>query len=185
MTAIDTGVAAPGVRPDTIKVDATHVVAGIALIAFPFFASPFFTFQIGAYALLLGTVSLSVMVLGGYGGMVSLAQMMVAGIAGYTVAILGQNGSNVMGLGWPWWLTVPAAILLGATASALVGFLAVRTAGIYTIMITLAIATAFFYFVRQNYATVSSRRSCSGPRCAIRCRSTISRSGSRPCSMQP
>ena len=27
-----------------------------------------------------------------------------------------------------------------------------RTAGIYTIMITLAIATAFFYFVRQNYA---------------------------------
>lgn len=32
------------------------------------------------------------------------------------------------------------------------GALAVRTAGIYTIMITLAIATAFFYFVRQNYS---------------------------------
>ncbi len=26
-----------------------------------------------------------------------------------------------------------------------------RTAGIYTIMITLAIAAAFFYFTRQNY----------------------------------
>jgi branched-chain amino acid transport system permease protein len=32
-----------------------------------------------------------------------------------------------------------------------VGALAVRTEGIYTIMITLAIASAFFYFTRQNY----------------------------------
>ena len=31
------------------------------------------------------------------------------------------------------------------------GALAVRTEGIYTIMITLAIASAFFYFTRQNY----------------------------------
>ncbi len=92
------------------------------------------------------------MLLGGYGGMVSLAQMTVAGIAGYAVAILGQNGSGVMGLGWPVWLAVPVAILLGSLAGALIGLLAVRTAGIYTIMITLAIATAFFYFVRQNYA---------------------------------
>lgn len=132
--------------------DLLHVVGGIALLAFPLFASPFFTFQIGGYSLVLGTVALSVMVLGGYGGMVSLAQMTVAGIAGYTVAILGHNGSNVMGLGWPWWLAAPVAILLGSVAGALIGALAVRTAGIYTIMITLAIATAFFYFVRQNYA---------------------------------
>ena len=132
--------------------DGLTLLGAIALLGFPFVASSFFTFQIGAYSLVLGTVSLSVMILGGYGGMVSLAQMMVAGIAGYTVAILGHNGSNVMGLGWPWWLAAPVAILLGSVAGALIGALAVRTAGIYTIMITLAIATAFFYFVRQNYA---------------------------------
>ena len=38
-------------------------------------------------------VALSLTFLGGYGGMVSLAQMTVAGIAGYTVAILGVNGT--------------------------------------------------------------------------------------------
>ena len=54
-------------------------------------ATPFFTFQIGAYALILGTIALSLMVLAGYGGMVSLAQMSVAGLAGYMVAILGQQ----------------------------------------------------------------------------------------------
>jgi branched-chain amino acid transport system permease protein len=83
--------------------------------------------------------------------MVSLAQLTVAGFAGYLIAILGVNSVGVHGLGWPWWLLVPVTILLAALMSALIGAIAVRTAGIYTIMITLAIAVAFFYFTRQNY----------------------------------
>ncbi|HVJ34721.1 MAG TPA: branched-chain amino acid ABC transporter permease [Terriglobia bacterium] len=132
--------------------DAGYLLLAIALLLYPAVASPFFTFQIGGYTLILGTIALSLMVLAGYGGMVSLSQMTVAGIAGYTIAIFGTNTSGVMGLGWPWWIIVPLAIFIGALASALIGMLAVRTAGIYMIMITLAIATAFFYFVRQNYA---------------------------------
>jgi branched-chain amino acid transport system permease protein len=91
------------------------------------------------------------MMLAGYGGMVSLAQLTVAGFAGYLVAILGDNSVGVMGLGWPWWLTVVTAIVGAALLSAFIGAISVRTEGIYTIMITLAIAVAFFYFVRQNY----------------------------------
>jgi len=122
------------------------------LLAYPAFASSFFTFQIGAYSLILGTIGLSLMMLAGYGGMVSLAQLTVAGLAGYLVAILGDNSVGVMGLGWPWWLTVITAILSAGLFSAFIGAISVRTEGIYTIMITLAIAVAFFYFVRQNYA---------------------------------
>ena len=124
----------------------------VFLLAYPTFASDFFVFQVGAYALILGTVALSLMMLAGYGGMVSLAQLTVAGFAGYLVAILGDNSVDVMGLGWPWWLTVPVAILAAAFLAAFIGAISVRTEGIYTIMITLAIAVAFFYFVRQNYA---------------------------------
>lgn len=126
-------------------------VAVVVLAAWPSFTSDFFTFQIGAYSLILGTIALSLMMLAGYGGMVSLAQLTVAGFAGYLMAILGDNSVNVMGFGWPWWLSVPVAILAAALLSALIGAIAVRTEGIYTIMITLAIAVAFFYFVRQNY----------------------------------
>ncbi len=55
-------------------------------------------------------------------------------------------------LGWPWWL----GVILGARASPpcsrrFVGWLSVRTEGIYTIMITLAIGMAFFYLAQQNY----------------------------------
>lgn len=126
-------------------------IIGIFLLAYPTFTTDFFTYQIGAYSLILGTIGLSLMMLAGYGGMVSLAQLTVAGFAGYAMAILGTNSVGVMGLGWPWWLTVTASIFSAALFSAFVGAISVRTEGIYTIMITLAIAVAFFYFVRQNY----------------------------------
>lgn len=152
MSLLGATVGSPAASGAGFRLDPGHVLLAIALLLYPAVASPFFTFQIGAYSLILGTVALSLMVLAGYGGMVSLSQMTVAGIAGYTVAILGVNSSGVMGLGWPWWVAVPVAIAVGSVASALIGALAVRTSGIYMIMITLAIGTAFFYFVRQNYA---------------------------------
>lgn len=126
-------------------------LVAVFLLAYPTFASDFFTFQIGAYSLILGTIALSLMMLAGYGGMVSLAQLTIAGLAGYLVAILGDNSAGVMGLGWPWWVTIPVAILSAAVFATLIGLISVRTEGIYTIMITLAIAVAFFFFVRQNY----------------------------------
>lgn len=128
------------------------IFAGAAFLLFyPLLVSDFFTFQIGAYSLILGAIALSLMMLAGYGGMVSLAQLTVAGLAGYLVAILGSNNMEVMGLGWPWWLTVITAVLGAALFSAFIGAISARTQGIYTIMITLAIGVAFFYFVRQNY----------------------------------
>jgi branched-chain amino acid transport system permease protein len=127
-------------------------VLAVALVIFPLVVSPFVAFQLGAQTLILGMIALSLMVLAGYGGMVSLAQLTVAGVAGYAVAILGPNGTGVLGLGWPWWLYVPVSILLAGGVSALIGLIAVRTAGIYTIMITLAVATGFFYFAQQNYS---------------------------------
>ncbi|TQV78554.1 branched-chain amino acid ABC transporter permease [Denitrobaculum tricleocarpae] len=127
------------------------LAAAVFLLFYPAFASNFFIFQIGAYTLVLGTIALSLMMLAGYGGMVSLSQLTVAGLAGYLMAILGENSVGVMGLGWPWWLTAMTAILAASVFSALIGAISVRTEGIYTIMITLAIAVAFFYFVRQNY----------------------------------
>ncbi len=133
------------------RIPAPVWVLGVLLLAMPAFASNFVLFQIFGWSFILGMIGLSLMVLGGYGGMVSLAQMTVAGLAGYVVAILGSSGVPQISLGWPWWLHIPLAILIATLFGTLVGMLAVRTEGIYTIMITLAIAAAFFYFTRQNY----------------------------------
>ncbi len=126
-------------------------VVGILLLAMPVVANGFILYQIFGWAFILGMIALSLMFLGGYGGMVSLAQMSIAALAGYMVAILGPSGVVAISLHWPWWLYIPVAILIAAVFATLIGALAVRTEGIYTIMITLAIAAAFFYFTRQNY----------------------------------
>ena len=145
------GVCAAGSRTTGLSwADPAHIILALVLLALPFIAGDFILFSVMAWSLCLGMVALSLMFLAGYGGMVSLAQMTVAGIAGYMVAIFGTNG---MGLGfeWPIWAVVPTALAISVASATVIGALAVRTAGIYTIMITLAIAAAFFYFTRQNY----------------------------------
>jgi len=129
-----------------------NLVVLLALVVFPLVASPFVTFQVGAQSLVLGMIALSLSFLAGYGGMISLAQMTVAGVAGYAVAVLGHSSSAEISLGWPWWVAVPVAVVIAVLASTLIGWLSVRTEGIYTIMITLAIGVAFYYLVLQNYS---------------------------------
>jgi branched-chain amino acid transport system permease protein len=146
-------------RPDAMewarwlvrRVRVRHVLVLLAALAYPWVATPFFTFQVGAQSLALGLIALSLTFLAGYGGMVSLAQMTVAGIAGYMYAIFATSGTDIS-LKWPWWLAVLLALIIATVCGTLIGWFSVRTEGIYTIMITLAIGVAFFYLVQQNYS---------------------------------
>ncbi len=132
-------------------IPASYWIIGFVLLCLPVFTSGFVLSQIFTWGLILGMIALSLMFIGGYGGMVSLAQLSIAGLAAYLVAILGDSAITDISLGWPWWLAVPIALLVATAFATLIGMLAVRTEGIYTIMITLAIAAALFYFTRQNY----------------------------------
>jgi branched-chain amino acid transport system permease protein len=133
------------------RIPAHYFFIALILISMPVFAGDFVLFQIFGWTFILGTIALSLMFLAGYGGMVSLAQMTIAGLAGYLVAIFGNSAIDTISQGWPWYVAIPLALVIAVMFATLVGWLAVRTEGIYTIMITLAIASAFFYFVRQNY----------------------------------
>ncbi len=133
------------------RIPAYYLFIAVILIAMPVFAGNFILFQIFGWTFILGIISLSLMFLAGYGGMVSIAQMSFAGLAGYMVAIFGDSAITAISMGWPWYVTIPLALLITVLFGTGVGWLAVRTEGIYTIMITLAVASAFFYFTRQNY----------------------------------
>ncbi len=134
------------------RVPAGWWIAAVVLLFLPVVANGFWLFQVMGWTFILGMIGLSLMFLAGYGGMVSLLQMTVAGLAGYMVAILGPSGVASISFGLPWWIVWPAALIIAAAFATIAGMLSVRTEGIYTIMITLAIAAAFFYFTRQNYS---------------------------------
>lgn len=133
------------------RIPTGYWIVGAILLVMPAFAGNFVLFQIYGWTFILGMIALSLMFLAGYGGMVSLVQMSVAGMAGYMVAIFGDSAISHISQGWAWYIAIPLALIVAVVFGTVSGWLAVRTEGIYTIMITLAIASAFFYFTRQNY----------------------------------
>ncbi len=130
---------------------AAILILGLLLVILPAAAGEFILVQVVGWSLILGMIALSLMFLAGYGGMVSLAQMTVAGVAGYMIAVFGTSSLPAISLFWPWWVAAPIAIAIAVAFGTLTGALSARTEGIYTIMITLALASAFFYLTLQNW----------------------------------
>ena len=77
----------------------------------------------------------------GFGGLVSFGHAAFVGAGAYTVGILMQHGTVPAAIAWP------AAMLVSAGLACLIGFISLRTQGVYFIMITLAFAQmAYFIF---------------------------------------
>jgi branched-chain amino acid transport system permease protein len=121
-----------------------------ALVVYPLVVSSFWVVQIGAQTMILGIIALSLLLLAGYGGMVSLAQLAVAGLTGYVAAYFGIHSDVTLGIPLPWGLTVLVAITVGTLFGLLIGLVSARTEGIYMLMITLAVAIGLFYLALQN-----------------------------------
>lgn len=123
------------------------VAAGI--LVFLVLASPlgivsdFNLSQVGIRALWLGMAAASVVFLASYGGMVSLAQAGIYGVAGFTYADL------VVKIGWSQWPAIVCGLAIAPAIGVVVGFLASRTTGIYFLMLTLAVAVIVYYFYYQ------------------------------------
>lgn len=129
----------------------------VILVVYPLFASRFWTVTIGAHALILGIIALSLIFLAGYGGMVSLAQTAIAGSAGYAVALLTvpRLPQQILAIPvaphWPAIVAVPTALLAATGLGLLFGLIAVRSQGIYLLMLTVALGVGFFYLAEANY----------------------------------
>ncbi len=75
----------------------------------------------------------------GFGGMVALGHCGFVGVGAYTLVALADAGVESA------WLMWGAAMLVAALASLLIGSIALRTRGVYFIMITLAFAQMLYY----------------------------------------
>lgn len=114
--------------------DRTRIVLALVVLAgllsLPFAAGPFWT-GLATQMMIFGLLALSVDLLLGHAGLFSLTHASFFAVSAYTVAIL-QVRYNV-----PTALAAPAGIVAG-TLLALVFGLAVRTRGVYFILITIA-----------------------------------------------
>ena len=117
------------------------LLAGFGL--FPIYTSladlPFWN-DVAMRIMLLGMAAIGLNLILGFGGMVSFGHAAFIGIGAYCVGI-----SQFYGLD-NGWLHILIALIVCAGLGLVIGFLALRTKGIYFIMITLAFAQMLYFF---------------------------------------
>lgn len=113
------------------------VVAALAILpalATPYYVSLVTTAMIGAM------LALSLHLLVGATGLVSLGHGAFYGLAAYTVYLLSpENAAR------PIWMTLPAAIMMAGLVALVVGALSLRTKGFFFLMVTLAFGQMIFF----------------------------------------
>jgi branched-chain amino acid transport system permease protein len=128
-------------RPQRLLVTALPAAAicGVALVVLPF------DFRQALINSLIGTVmALSLVVITGFVGQVSVVQLSLAGICGFTISRLATNA----GIGFP------LAPIAGTVAAVAIGLLvavsALRVRGVSLVVVTLAAAVAITNFIFLN-----------------------------------
>ena len=131
-------------RTSAIALAVIVVVAALA----PLVASDFTVSVLLTKALWLGIAASSLIFLAAYGGMVSLAQVGIYGVAGMTYAnLVAADGGSAAA--WSPWLAAIAALVVAGGVGLAFGAIAARSVGIYFLMITLAFSVLVYYFFSQ------------------------------------
>ncbi len=116
----------------------------VALAIFPFSSTDFYV-QMVTRMMIMAIFAMSLDLLQGVTGLVSLGHAAYFGLAGYALAFLTPAGEPVS----LWW-SLPLAVAGSAVAALVIGFFVVRTYGIYFIMVTMAFAQMVFYVFFDN-----------------------------------
>ena len=113
----------------------TTALVTLGFLAYPLVTSPS-QLSFGITAVALTVVGLSLLVLSGWAGQVSLGQLGFGAVGGYVAAVAGAS----------WHMPLPFALLLGGLVAAgiapLVGLPALRLPGPFVVIMTLAFALA-------------------------------------------
>jgi branched-chain amino acid transport system permease protein len=110
------------------------VLAVLPLLVTPYYVGLLTTAMIGAM------LALSLHLLVGATGLVSLGHGAFYGLAAYTVFLLSPEGAPR-----PIWQTLPLAMLAAGLVSLVVGALSLRTKGFFFLMVTLAFGQMIFF----------------------------------------
>jgi len=119
-------------------------MATALLALLPAMAPPYYL-ELGTYALIYGMLALSLQLLVGCTGLVSLGHAAFYGLAAYTVYLITPPGRGLSIL-----LTLPLAMIAAGLAALLVGALSLRTRGFFFLMVTLAFGQMLFFLFHDT-----------------------------------
>ena len=110
----------------------------VALAGFPFLASPF-ALDLACQVYLASIGALSLMLLTGYAGQISLGHAGLIAAGAFTTGILARE------IAAPFWITLPASALSGIVLGFIFGLPSLRLRGLYLAVSTLALHFVVIY----------------------------------------
>jgi branched-chain amino acid transport system permease protein len=138
------------------KLSGWQAAIGPIAIAVVLFSAPLWlnNFWVGvvSQAMALGILFLTFTVVTGEGGMLSLAQISLAGIGAFSAAKLATDA------GWPVWLAILMGGLIAIPVGMLIAALSLRLGGLYLALATLAFSqlVKFLVFEREDFANLNA-----------------------------
>ena len=131
----------------------------ILALIFPFSVKTYIL-SLGIEVLIFAIFAMSLDLLLGYTGLPSLGHAAFFGLGAYILAYVSSNSELALGLTDNLLITLPIVILGTALSAMILGFLALRTSGVFFLMITLAFAQMLFSIaIRWSSVTGGSDRS--------------------------
>ncbi|TVO72535.1 branched-chain amino acid ABC transporter permease [Sedimenticola selenatireducens] len=116
----------------------------VLLLLFPAVGGPFYT-ELVTKIMILSIFTISLDLLIGFTGLVSFGHAAFFGIGAYLLAILFNEVEHIN-----YWWSLTLTLSLTGLAALVIGWLSIRTSGIYFIMLTLAFAQMCFYFFFES-----------------------------------
>ena len=111
-----------------------YIIGGIIFLIIPIFL-PMYVQSVMAKVLVFAIFAMSLDVIMGYTGLLSLGHAAFFGVGGYTAAILIKKcGISIF------WVVAPLSILVAALFAAILGIIALRVSGIYFLLVTFALS---------------------------------------------
>jgi len=110
-----------------------------ALLVFPVAAGKFYL-QLFSKIMILAIFAMSLDLLVGFTGLISLGHATFFGLGAYTLLLMSPEYAAAS-----LWLSLPLALVVAALAALIIGVLVLRSSGVYFIMVTLAFSQMFFY----------------------------------------
>jgi len=120
------------------------VIGLVALAAFPLVGEKFYL-QYITKLMIMGIFAMSLDLLVGYTGLVSLGHALYFGVAAYALMLLTPEYQAA-----GFWTSLGVSLGVAALAALIVGFFVLRTTGIYFIMVTLAFGQMAYFYVHDS-----------------------------------
>ncbi|MBF0287589.1 MAG: branched-chain amino acid ABC transporter permease [SAR324 cluster bacterium] len=123
----------------------------LLLALFPWIIEESFYLEQLTRILILGVFAMSLDLLVGYTGIVSLGHAAFYGVGAYTLACVFQSADVIN-----FWYALPLSLAASALSATIIGWLSIRTSGVYLLMITLAFGQmCYFFYLESPYCNGS------------------------------